>query len=77
MPDKEKPKLLLDQIPELHRMRQMAERLGTAMAGNLPGESHRSTVPKAKKPQTGPTSPERSPLEHAVALLNLESGDTG
>ncbi len=72
MPDEEKPVLFLDQIPELKRMRQLAERLGAAMAGNLPGGPGDAATRPPRKPEPG-----TSPLEQAVALLKLESNESG
>jgi|GEM_PF-5892019 len=71
MPHEKKHSLLLDQIPELKRMRQLAERLGTAMAGNLPGGVKEEEPRRQRKPRSA------SPLEHAVALVAPESDDPG
>ena len=68
MPNDEELRLHLDQCQELKRLRDMAERLGEAMAGYLPGHARQTGTGRGK-----PDSARAFSLEQAMARLNLRT----
>ncbi len=72
MPNDEKPRLHLDQCQELKRLRDMAERLGEAMAGYLPGHAQDSSTGRPERENSRAIS-----LEQAMARLDLQTESPG
>ncbi len=72
MPNDEKPRLHLDQCQELKRLRDMAERLGEAMAGYLPGHAQEAGTSRPEREHSPAIS-----LEQAMARLDLQLENPG